>query len=118
MFEGRGKANVKGYQLPNPALTCDTPSAPCTYKPAGSTGNGSTSVMFVLSGTMWVHSGGCNFALADGHSKWRRLGATLSPGNTDANVDPYTGYDANGFPGFYYWDNYHAWLFRPDVNWN
>jgi len=118
MFEGRGKAQVKGYALSNPALICDDGTQPCFYKPAGGSGNGSTSTMFVLSGSMWVHSGGCNFALTDGHAKWRRLGATLSPGNTDYNNDPYTGYDTQGFPGYYWYDGYHAWLFRPDVNWN
>jgi len=124
MFEGRGKASLKGYIVPNPALVCDTPADPCSYKPAGGSGNGASSVMFTLNGTMWVHSGGCNFALADGHSKWRRLGAVTSPTPangqpyTDYNTDPYTGYDPQGFPGYYWSDGAHAWLFRPDVNWN
>ena len=58
-----------------------------------------------------------NFALADGHSKWRRLGATLAPGATDYNVDPFTNYNGAGAPASYWWDGCHAWLFRPDVNW-
>lgn len=121
LWEGRGKANVVGFGLSNPALICGT-GLDCRYQPAASgctaSTTGGTSAMFTLSGTMWVHSGGANFVLADGHSKWRRVGATLSPNNTDANVDPYTGYDANGFPGFYWWDGCHAWLFRPDANFN
>lgn len=122
LWEGRGKANVIGFALSNPALRCDGNMDPnsCRYQPAStgctSTFTGTFSAMFVLSGTMWVHNGGANFTLADGHSKWRRLGATLSPGNTDWRNDPYTGYNAAGFPGFYWWDGCHAWLFRPDYN--
>jgi prepilin-type N-terminal cleavage/methylation domain-containing protein/prepilin-type processing-associated H-X9-DG protein len=122
IWEGRGKANVVGFALSNPALRCDNNMDPtgCRYQPAStnctSTFTGTFSAMFVLSGTMWVHNGGANFTLADGHSKWRRLGATLTPGNTDWRNDPYTGYNAQGFPGFYWWDGCHAWLFRPDYN--
>ncbi|MCS6775180.1 MAG: prepilin-type N-terminal cleavage/methylation domain-containing protein [Chloroherpetonaceae bacterium] len=117
LWEGRGKAAVLGFALSNPALRCA--DGDCRYQPAaaGCTSNftGGQSAMFVLSGTMWIHNSGANFVMSDGHAKWRRLGATLSPGNTDPNVDPYTGYDANGFPGFYWWDGCHAWLFRPDA---
>ncbi|NUQ70555.1 MAG: hypothetical protein HUU17_07010 [Chthonomonadales bacterium] len=73
--------------------------------------------MFTPSGTMWVHTGGANFVAADGSAKWRRLGAAITPENTDGNTDPYTGYDANGVPGSYWWDGCHAWLFRPNVDW-
>jgi len=121
LWEGRGKAQAKGFALSNPALICGAVAdGPCIYKGWNNgcqTGNGSTSVMFTLSGTMWIHSGGANFAMADGSAKWRRLGAAITPDNTDANMDPYTGYDVNGFPGFYWWDGCHAWLFRPDVEW-
>ena len=70
--------------------------------------------MFNLDGTAWVHSGGMNFTLADGHSKWRRVGAQLSPADTDYRIDPQNRYDNNGFPANYWWDGCHAWLFRPD----
>ena len=72
---------------------------------------------------MWVHSGGANFALADGHSKWRRLGANTFTGAispqpyTNYDVDPFTGYDGKGTPYYYWSDGCHAWLFRPDVVW-
>lgn len=118
IWEGRGKASVAGFALTNPNLICNTATEPCIYKARGSacaTGNGGTSAMFTLSGTMFIHSGGANFTFADGHAKWRRLGASEP---TNANVDPYTGYDAAGFPGFYWWDGCHAWLFRPDIAFN
>jgi prepilin-type N-terminal cleavage/methylation domain-containing protein len=122
LWEGRGKAQVAGFALTNPNLYCTQPvPAPCVYQPwrsgCSSSVNGQQSAMFALSGTMWIHNQGANFTAADGSAKWRRLGATLSPGNTDYNNDPYTGYDSNGFPGFYWWDGCHAWLFRPDINW-
>ena len=118
-WEGRGKANQKGFYIANPVLMCTSTSASCRYIPRANNACspaaiGGQSVMFVLEGTMWVHSGGANFTMSDGHSKWRRLGATLSPGATNWRVDPYTGYDANGFPAQYWWDGCHAWLFRPD----
>jgi hypothetical protein len=55
-------------------------------------------VMFVLDGPIWIHSNGALFAHADGSAKWRRLGAQIAPAHTDWRVDPYTGYDANGYP--------------------
>jgi len=123
LWEGRGKAQAKGFALSNPALICTTnTNGPCMYRGwtadcASSGVNAVTSAMFTLSGTMWIHTGGANFVMSDGSAKWRRLGAAIAPADTDANTDPYTGYDANGFPGFYWWDGCHAWLFRPDINW-
>jgi prepilin-type N-terminal cleavage/methylation domain-containing protein/prepilin-type processing-associated H-X9-DG protein len=118
MWEGRGKANIRGFALSNPNLICSDATKPCIYVGgcANPGANGGSSGVFGLSGTMWIHSGGAVFAMADGHAKWRRLGATLSPGNTDFNTDPYTGYDTAGFPGFVWTDGCHAWLFRPDVD--
>jgi prepilin-type processing-associated H-X9-DG protein len=61
---------------------------------------------------------GSNFALADGHAKFRRLGAELGTGDTDWKTDPYTGYDDEGKPGSFWWDGCHPWLFRPDYEFN
>jgi prepilin-type processing-associated H-X9-DG protein len=124
IWNGRGKAKVKGGSISNPALICNTANAGCSYIPRDTinntcvTGNGGTSAMFVLSGTMWVYAKGANFGLADGHAKWRRMGAQLTPQNTDWRVDPYTGYNSAGFPGFFWYDLCHAWLFRPDYEFN
>ena len=118
IWGGRGKAKVMGAALANPALRCDQPNLPCTYIPSAagctSTINGQVSAMFTLAGPVWTYSRGANFGAADGSAKYRVLGAQLSPNNTDYNKDPYTGYSATGFPGFYWWDGCHAWLFRPD----
>jgi len=62
-WEGRGKAQVEGFFLTNPALICDDGSDPnCRYKarsPSGcASGNGSTSAMFGVSGTMFIHQTG------------------------------------------------------------
>lgn len=118
VWAGRGKAAVVGAALANPALICDQANVPCRYVPSAAgcsaATNGQQSAMFVLSGAIWCYGRGGNFALADGHAKFRTMGAQLSPQDTDANVDPYTGYNAQGLPGFYWWDGCHAWLFRPD----
>jgi prepilin-type N-terminal cleavage/methylation domain-containing protein/prepilin-type processing-associated H-X9-DG protein len=120
LWEGRGKAQVMGYALSNPALMCTDPNSACRYVPrpsAASTqcaqGNGAQSVMFTLSGTLWIHNQGAIFVFADGSAKWRRLGGTTN-GNTDVNTDPYTAYDSTGVPLKYWSDYCHAWLFRPD----
>ncbi len=115
LWEGRGKAQVEGFSLTNPALRCDDPADPtCVYKPrtaAGcASGNGGRSAMFGVSGTMFIHQQGINWTFADGHAKWRRVGTN------DWRVDPYANYDANGFPTHYWWDGCHAWLFRPNYN--
>ena len=121
-WSGRGKANVDGAVLANPALQCNEANKPCSYVPwktgCAATRNGEQSAMFVLSGSMWVYGKGANMAFTDGHAKFRTLGAVLSPKDTDYKTDPYTGYDTLGFPGFYWWDGCHAWLFRPDYNFN
>ncbi len=122
VWEGRGKARSLGVIVSNPVLRCNpSDSRPCRYF---SCLNGvpsdpyPISAMFVLSGTMWIHNQGALFVMADGHAKWRRLGAQLAPAHTDPRVDPYTRYDANGFPGAFWWDGCNAWLFRPDYEFN
>jgi prepilin-type N-terminal cleavage/methylation domain-containing protein/prepilin-type processing-associated H-X9-DG protein len=115
-WEGRGKTKARGAALANPNLICNTATDGCAYKPCGGGGNGGSSAMFVLDNAIWVHNNGVNVNFADGHAKYRKLGARLSPADTDWRVDPYTGYNARGFPGFYWWDGCHAWLFRPDYN--
>lgn len=119
LWEGRGNVSWKGWALTNPNLICADSTQACVYKPYSATcsqsTNGSTSAGFTLNGSLWIHSQGAVFTMADGHAKWRRLGATLSPGNTNANVDPYTGYDTSGNPAYVWWDGCHIWLFRPDA---
>jgi prepilin-type N-terminal cleavage/methylation domain-containing protein len=114
-WEGRGKAQVEGFSLTNPALICDDGSdLNCRYKarsPSGcASGNGSTSAMFGVSGTMFIHQQGINWTFTDGHAKWR------SVGTNDWRIDPYANYDAQGYPTAFWWDGCHAWLFRPDYN--
>jgi len=125
-WEGRGKAAAKGFSLSNPTLICDSGNgSDCIYKPrtapypagACQTGNGSTGTMFGLSGTMWIHNQGATFLYADSHARWVRLGAQVGSA-TNSNVDPYTGYDANGLPASYWYNGCHAALFRPDFQRN
>lgn len=120
-WEGMGKAQLKGGICQNPLMNCPNPAANCMYIPyksgCSSSVNGETGGVFgpVNGSTMWIHSSGINFAFCDGHAKWRRVGATLSPGDTDANTDPFTGYNSDGVPGYVWWDGCHGWLFRPEA---
>jgi prepilin-type N-terminal cleavage/methylation domain-containing protein/prepilin-type processing-associated H-X9-DG protein len=115
IWEGRGKAAMLGGTLQNPLLTCANGALPCTYVAGGGGSvNGGTGGAFGMDGTIWIHNNGANFVMADGHAKWRRLGAQLDPAATNANVDPYTGYNAQGIPGFLWTNGFHPWLFRPD----
>jgi prepilin-type N-terminal cleavage/methylation domain-containing protein len=119
IWAGRGRGNADGASLSNPALYChlDTATAgPCLYNPGApaQTGGGAGGFMFTIYSSIWEYSGGANFTYTDSSSKYHKLGASLSPNNTDWHVDPYTGYDANGNPGFFWWDGFYPWLFRPD----
>jgi len=124
VWEARGKVQKEGFALTQPALRCDDPADPtCRYKPRKQQGcqpgNGGTSAWFGHDGTQWVHNMGANFVMTDGHAKWRRLGAVTSPNqdvHTDRSVDPYTGYDPQGFPLYAWTDGCHLWLFRPDYD--
>ena len=116
--EANGKIAGKGWGFANPALTCTTANAGCTYVPCGGTGNGSTSGMYSTynGGSYWIYSQGQNWGLADSHAKFRRVGATLAPGASDWRTDPWTSYNSNGTAGSYWYDGCHAWLFRPDYD--
>ncbi len=113
-FEGRGKTSILGFALSNPNLACssaygwDEATMPCMYRPA----NVPRGYMFVVA-SMWIHNRGALFTRVDSSSKWRRLGAQITPADTNPYVDPYTGYNAQGIPGYFWWDGFHAWLFRP-----
>lgn len=118
-----GYVTVDGGGFSGPNLECATANSPCTYLPqlssgACATGNGHNSWMFVTfnNAPYWAFSKGQNWGMADGSAKFRRVGATLSPGDTDWRTDPWTGYDATGHAGFFWYDGCHAWLFRPDYD--
>lgn len=123
MFSGaNGYAAGVGVTFANPALTCSVANTPCVYvgysASCSSTRNGETGAMYTTFGGSgyWFYSKGQNWGLADGHAKFRKVGATLSPADTDYRTDPWTGYDAQGKAGYYWWDGCHAWLFRPDFD--
>src|SRR5262249_26748429 len=126
LWEGNGKVRIAGFATANPALQCPDPTRACIYQPgtpiAGSSwartcqaGNGGRGLMFGPEGTMFIHSQGGNFAMTDGHAKWRRLGDAPQT-NVPSNRDPFVNYDANGFPTSYYWDRCFAYIFRPDYD--
>ena len=121
IWEGRGKAAALGGTIQNPLLNCPQANQPCVYNTSCSGAvNGGTGGAFGIDGTIWIHNKGMNFVFADGHAKYRALGmqtsATPTAGQpyTDYNVDPYTGYNNQGIPGWLWTNGCHPWLFRPD----
>ena len=122
IWSGLGRINVKGAALSNPALSCPQARTSCRYVPSrkgcSSHRNGQQSVMFTLRASMWTYSKGATFAFADGHAKFRRLGAPGGARDTEPSLDPYTGYNDQGFPRFFWWDGCHPWFFRPDYAFN
>jgi len=123
--EANGNRVGVGVGFANPALDCPTPNSPCMYIAATSscsTSNGGRGFAYTkydsANSSYWMYKRGANWTLADSHAKFRRLGATLAPNNTDWRTDPYTQYNSLGNAGYFWWNGCHAWLFRPDVNWN
>jgi prepilin-type N-terminal cleavage/methylation domain-containing protein len=132
MFSGNnGNRYQHGGGFANPALRCDAGVAagPCFYQPncvnPGSGGNGFMFQRFDhANSNHWSYKKGNNWAFTDGHSKWRRHGATIVANDanetagpdTDWRVDPWTRYHSTGFTNWYWWNGCHAWLFRPDFN--
>jgi prepilin-type N-terminal cleavage/methylation domain-containing protein/prepilin-type processing-associated H-X9-DG protein len=121
LTEGAGKVKFEGFAISNPQLSCGDANQPCVYKPKPGTGdtpcqtgNGGEDVNYNALGTLWLHNQGMNFAFADGHVKWRRLGAQLAPNDTDGNVDTHTQYAPDGTSEVRWWNNCHGFLFRPD----
>jgi prepilin-type N-terminal cleavage/methylation domain-containing protein/prepilin-type processing-associated H-X9-DG protein len=119
LWEGFGKAKLKGGANSSPLLYCPDGSSACRYvSPSAACGsdytttNGAISFFLILAnnpdeyflGTAWVHNNGMNYVMSDGHSKFRRQGASTDsdPSNpthqNDPLTDPFPFYDTNGFP--------------------
>ncbi len=116
-WEGWGDTYDPRTYGSNPQLNCHDGSPPCIY--AGT--QGPSGLMFRPRGTMWIHNGGFNSTYADSHAKWKRVGAQVSPAEagppfTDYRVDPFTGYDENGKPGWYWEFEMHPLMFAPDFD--
>jgi prepilin-type N-terminal cleavage/methylation domain-containing protein len=122
LTENNGKIAGKGWGFASPALHCEQLNTACTYVPSSATCslaiNGQRGEIYGTNGggSLWLYSNGQNYGLSDTHAKFRRLGGTLAPGNTDWRTDPWTQYSATGTSGFYWYDGCHAWLFRPDYD--
>ena len=118
LTESRGAGAYGGGYISSPVLRCgDTTDRTCTYKPAGGTGNGSTSGWFGFLATAEVHASGETYAYADGHAKYKSLSTkTLSTSRTSYKDEPWAYYNADGTPQSAWVDGYHVWYFRPDYN--
>jgi len=116
-----GAANKIGNSLTDPALVCsqDVSVAVCVYNPAAAPGG----TMFAVTNSMWAYSQGVNWTMCDTHTKFRKIGQTRLPGQNNPYTDPMVWYTSSGIPcdstgtvlgGYYWWDGFYAWLFRPD----
>jgi prepilin-type N-terminal cleavage/methylation domain-containing protein len=133
LWEGDGKAKLLGYQRANPNMYCAATGS-CMYQATGNcTGNGNGCFDYVWSvndnagpslanggvdASLTVHSGGQVFTFVDGHSKWQRVGAAVSPAQTDKGTDPNCLYSSSGLPQLSWYDaSYdHGYMFRPDYD--
>jgi prepilin-type N-terminal cleavage/methylation domain-containing protein len=117
VWQGRGDGNAIGASLSNGAIRCpQNGTTTCQYVPySGSGACSEVGAAFVIYNSIWMYNKGGNFSFCDTSAKFRKMGATLSPGNTNYKVDPYTGYNAQGNPTYYWSDSCgNPWLFRPD----
>jgi prepilin-type N-terminal cleavage/methylation domain-containing protein len=115
-----GNAAGLGWGFANPALSCPNPNADCVYVPyrsgCSAANNGEQGHVYTTydGSGYWTYSRGQNWTFADTHAKFRPVGRSVGG---DYKTDPWTGYDINtGKAGSYWWDGCHAWLFRPDYN--
>jgi prepilin-type N-terminal cleavage/methylation domain-containing protein len=117
-----GSLAASGWGEANPQLNCPTPAVPCNYVPSANNtcaplGNGTKSVIAVMATSLplWVFNQGQNWAYYDGHAKYRKL-ANSTGSATNYTVEPFENNNINtGVPtSNAWWDNCHAWLFRPD----
>ncbi|MHB8636243.1 MAG: prepilin-type N-terminal cleavage/methylation domain-containing protein [Fimbriimonadaceae bacterium] len=120
---GFGANAALGWGLEDPILFCPNNGGACSYQPASivngnavcQNGNGSTGGQFGTGLTWWLFNNGQNWAYADGHAKFRRVGNTLAPAVSNPYVEPFVNYDVNGVPGGYLWtDGCFPFLYRPD----
>ena len=118
--ESIGAAYYSGGTYSIPWLHCSNASdLTCTYKPAGGTGNGSTSGWFGFPATAGIHGNGQTFGYADGHAKFKNLSLNInSTSHTSWRAEPWVYYNANGTPGSAWSDGYHIYYFRPDYDFN
>jgi len=120
-WAGWGNAANNGWAMGDPELFCNTNGAPCSYQPCGGSGNGSSGNLYGPLTTYWGFPNGQNWAYADGHAKFRKMGTptTTGAGNvppfSNYLVDPWTNYTPNHTPnGWLWYDGCFPWLFRPD----
>jgi prepilin-type N-terminal cleavage/methylation domain-containing protein/prepilin-type processing-associated H-X9-DG protein len=120
LYEGTGKARLKGYAQANPQLSNCGNDPGCTYKARNTAGcdtaPGGRSGGTTGYATYLIHNGGMNFTFADGHAKWRKLGPENANGTTNSLFDPWSVYNAQGLGTSRWWDACHGCLMRPTVN--
>jgi hypothetical protein len=113
LWHGYGRVSQEGAAYSSPVLDCRGAPSTCFYGQIpvwpGNASNG-------LMNSAWVYGRSAYFVSVDGTVRRQPLGAGLTAGETSKWVDPFTGYDANGLPVYYWIDNAggYAWLFRPD----
>lgn len=130
LWAGKGKRVTEGYMTSNPYLICNSANTPCTYIPGNSgctnTINGATSDLerTIVGGTRVsavTYINGTNFTFTDSSAKFRVIGRSTAPAQTDYQTDPWATYSAGAIPEMVWYASFggsacHPYLFRPDYN--
>lgn len=125
LWNGRGKAAIRGWGYANPYMICTDVTQPCRYTApsatCATTGNGKESGLSKNSSGVGydIHNRGMIFGYADTSARWRRNGV-YSTGATDPRRDPFSHYQGTFDPTLEWYDQFgcHAYMFRPDFDFN
>ncbi|CUU38072.1 MAG: hypothetical protein K6U12_03175 [Armatimonadetes bacterium] len=99
IWEGLGREHWLGFAPVNPLLRCDRASGKCEFVPC--TDPATTYPLGEVRlprQSVWIHRSGVHFVMLDGKLVTRRLGARIAPSNTNPQIDPFDGYNAQGVP--------------------
>lgn len=123
LWNGRGRAALRGWAYANPYMFCGDSTQPCHYVPPAAgcsfsaNGQASRPSMNSYNTGYNLHNGGILFTFADSSAKWRKIGVGSS-GNTDPLRDPFSDYQGTNQPNLRWVDamGCHAYMFRPDFD--
>lgn len=123
LWNGRGRAALRGWAYASPYMFCGISSQPCRYVPPAAgcdfaaNGQGSRPSMNSYNHGYDLHSGGIIFTYADSSAKWKKIGVRTQ-GATNPLNDPFSQYNGTTAPTRRWLEplSCHAYMFRPDFD--